>query len=506
MLYAYEKSNIIYNYIYSQSYISRDEVKSYLEWMIDLSYTLGISDETNTLAIWNVHRCLNVLDVKPNQLKKLVCSALYLSDLYIGNGNREYHKYTDFICDISKLEFIDMCHTVYKLMDYNLFFPTPFLFIAKESFINPKCKMLALSICKYISPFIEILDFLPSEIASTCVYISKYLFKEDITENNSALVSLVLYCLKNSQYYRSLTMFYTDLENIKIVSFNIHKQVRLKLIQKLNYIMISPYYAVQFISNGTYGSVYYVKHRISNQFVVLKQHFVDEDAIFTDCLLRESSTLQILKRFPHPNLVCDASIFFDGKQYNTITGNHGNPLRFKKNPKNIAKALLQGLEHLNSLGLYHRDLSCNNVLVHKDNVKIIDYGMCVFRSNIIFKSSNCCTLWYRPIETLLGYNYYGDKQESWSAGCLLLRLFLKKFPFRDTCEIGHIYNIYKLLGTPKDEKLSLLPEYSSNTPQWEKSLKLEDPQIDDLISKMLDYNIDNRLSISDAIKHPYFNI
>jgi tRNA A-37 threonylcarbamoyl transferase component Bud32 len=535
MIEIYENNHPLYDYKYSQRELNEQNVILHLEWMITVSRELHIGDEASSTAIWNIHRCLNIFNVKECDFVKLVLANLFFANLYVGNGEREYIKYTDFlqylnpydpakehndekvhsitISNGSEREFLEYCHFVYRVLDYNIFLPTPFLFISnkfKDISEYESCRNIAMNISNYVSVFSSMLEFKASEIANSCIFISKFILgieKENLSLYDSCTQSVLKY-LKSSCYYQEFQSYYDKIDEITISQY-LHSSAiitPLTLFDRITYRTCSPYYAVQYISQGTYGRVFYVKHKCTQKFYILKEHIPDEDIGFTDCLIRETTTLRLLREFPHKGLVCDAHIFFDGK-YNTITGNHGNPLKFRtKNAKQIVKNLFEAINHLNNMGIYHRDIGANNVLVHKTNVKIIDYGMCMVRSNIVLKASNTCTLWYRPIEVLLGYSRYGEKQESWSIGCLLIRLFSKDFPFSDTCDIGQIFNIYKLLGTPQiDSLLTKLPLFSEKSPRWNKKLQFEDKQLQDLIEKLLCYDYNERLSIRDALSHPYLN-
>jgi serine/threonine protein kinase len=59
-----------------------------------------------------------------------------------------------------------------------------------------------------------------------------------------------------------------------------------------------------------------------------------------------------------------------------------------------------------------------------------------------------CSLWYRPIEILLGEEVYHKEVDIWSLGALIIEIFCKKAPFRGHCEIEQIFEIFKVKGTP----------------------------------------------------------
>ena len=75
---------------------------------------------------------------------------------------------------------------------------------------------------------------------------------------------------------------------------------------------------------------------------------------------------------------------------------------------------------IHDIGFLHRDLKPQNILIDpsKMNVRIADFGLC--QSFIIGNkeelSNKVITLWYRPLELLLGCNHYDTSIDSWSCG------------------------------------------------------------------------------------------
>lgn len=87
-----------------------------------------------------------------------------------------------------------------------------------------------------------------------------------------------------------------------------------------------------------------------------------------------------------------------------------------------------------------------------------------------------------------------------------------KVLFRGDSEIDQLFQIFRILGTP-DERVwpgvSRLPDYKTTFPNWTRQ-KLSDhnPQLDDegldLLSKMLVYKPEDRLTAKAALSHPFF--
>lgn len=63
------------------------------------------------------------------------------------------------------------------------------------------------------------------------------------------------------------------------------------------------------------------------------------------------------------------------------------------------------------------------------------------------------TLWYRAPDVLMGSKSYGTPIDVWSAGCIMVELFLGYPLFRGRNSEDQIDAIFKILGTPKQNEL-----------------------------------------------------
>jgi cell division cycle 2-like protein len=64
------------------------------------------------------------------------------------------------------------------------------------------------------------------------------------------------------------------------------------------------------------------------------------------------------------------------------------------------------------------------------------------------------TLWYRSIERLLNEKHYSTALDVWSVGCIMAELILGEPLFQGRGEIDQIKQIFKVLGTPTEVRLS----------------------------------------------------
>jgi serine/threonine protein kinase len=104
-------------------------------------------------------------------------------------------------------------------------------------------------------------------------------------------------------------------------------------------------------------------------------------------------------------------------------------VRMKMNPRSmdtvrwIAHGLLRALEFIHRAGIIHRDIGPANVFVTPEGVRVSDFGLAMNTSNkpdIDYVVGR----WYRPPEILLRTGVQTPAIDIWSAGLLLLFVFV----------------------------------------------------------------------------------
>lgn len=150
-------------------------------------------------------------------------------------------------------------------------------------------------------------------------------------------------------------------------------------------------YELQMIGNGSYANVYKYKDEDYDEFFVLKRLKKDRNP---KDVIRFKQEFDLMKSNQHPNIVRVYKFFDD----NTYTMDYcGYPLKqfIDRNNSKLTKEsriqlinqLLEVVAFLHDRGIYHRDLSYNNILI--DNkysnlfLKISDFGLTKDENNKI---------------------------------------------------------------------------------------------------------------------------
>ncbi|GAB1518366.1 hypothetical protein RhiTH_001425 [Rhizoctonia solani] len=182
--------------------------------------------------------------------------------------------------------------------------------------------------------------------------------------------------------------------------------------------------------------------------------------------------------------------------------------------------ILRAMKYVHSAGVIHRDLKPGNLLVNADcELKICDFGLSRgFDSapepdGTGFMTEYVATRWYRAPEIMLSFRKYTTAIDIWSIGCILGELLGMKPMFKGKDYVDQLNIIIDILGTPDEETLQRIGSvkaqaYIRSLPVKEqKPFKSLFPQADDLaldlLSKMVTFDPAKRLTVLEALKHPY---
>ncbi|QLG70526.1 hypothetical protein HG535_0A04660 [Zygotorulaspora mrakii] len=184
--------------------------------------------------------------------------------------------------------------------------------------------------------------------------------------------------------------------------------------------------------------------------------------------------------------------------------------------------ILCGLKYIHSADVLHRDLKPGNLLVNADcQLKICDFGLARgFSENPVennqFLTEYVATRWYRAPEIMLSYQGYTKAIDVWSTGCILAEFLGGKPIFKGKDYVNQLNRILQVLGIPPDETLKRIG--SKNVQDYIHQLGFipkvpfsdiypqANPQALDLLEKMLAFDPQNRITVEQALQHPYLSI
>ena len=189
--------------------------------------------------------------------------------------------------------------------------------------------------------------------------------------------------------------------------------------------------------------------------------------------------------------------------------------------------LLLAIYDCHSNGIMHRDIKPHNVLIkHSENkneriLKLIDFGLAEFYHPNKDYSVRVASRYYKAPELLIKNKYYNYSMDIWSFGCMFASVLFKKEPlFKGIDNNDQLCKITKILGTDKlfeclkkynlklDTEIDVLLGRTAKKP-WNKFIPNDNEKKDnnlaiDLIDKCLRYDMEDRITVTEALEHEYF--
>ncbi|KNC53240.1 CMGC/MAPK protein kinase [Thecamonas trahens ATCC 50062] len=292
----------------------------------------------------------------------------------------------------------------------------------------------------------------------------------------------------------------------------------------VNYALIKP------IGQGAYGIVCAAKDVTDgNKVAIKKVGKVFDHETDAKRTLRE---VKILRHFDHENIIALYDLMpppsreafedlymvtelMDTDLHQIIGSNQ--PLS-EEHAQYFVYQILRGLKYIHSAHVLHRDLKPSNLLVNANcDLKICDFGLARVadpdENHAGFMTEYVATRWYRAPEIMLSWKQYTKAVDLWSVGCIFAELLQRRplLPGRDY--IDQITKIIDLLGTPSEDDIAAIQ--SDKARRYVKSLPHRElipfaqqfpdasPEALDLLQGLLTFNPAKRLTVEEALAHPY---
>ncbi|XP_050677463.1 glycogen synthase kinase-3 beta-like isoform X2 [Leptidea sinapis] len=307
------------------------------------------------------------------------------------------------------------------------------------------------------------------------------------------------------------------------------------------------YADMKLIGNGSFGVVYQAKLCDTGELIAIKK--VLQDKRF------KNRELQIMRRLEHCNIVKLKYFFYSSGEKMAVPEAVTCSLLNAMQPKDVAKdevylnlvleyipetvykvarhyskdeqtipisfiklymyQLFRSLAYIHSLGICHRDIKPQNLLLDPKSgvLKLCDFGSAKHLVRGEPNVSYICSRYYRAPELIFGAIDYTTKIDVWSAGCVVAELLLGQPIFPGDSGVDQLVEIIKVLGTPTREQIrEMNPNYTEfKFPQikshpWAKVFRAcTPPDAIALVSRLLEYTPGARLSPLQACTHAFFD-
>uniref|UniRef100_A0A7N5ZVU6 Mitogen-activated protein kinase n=1 Tax=Anabas testudineus TaxID=64144 RepID=A0A7N5ZVU6_ANATE len=248
---------------------------------------------------------------------------------------------------------------------------------------------------------------------------------------------------------------------------------------------VGPRYTnLSYIGEGAYGMVCSASDNLTSQRVAIKKISPFEHQTYCQRTLRE---IKILLRFHHENIIGINDILRarhidqmrDVYIVQTLMETDLYKLLKSQRLSNdhvcyFLYQILRGLKYIHSANVLHRDLKPSNLLINTTcDLKICDFGLARIadpeHDHTGFLTEYVATRWYRAPEIMLNSKGYSKSIDIWSVGCILAEMLSNKPIFPGKHYLDQLNHILAL----------------------------------DLLGRMLTFNPIKRISVEEALAHPY---
>ncbi|TCD67958.1 hypothetical protein EIP91_011759 [Steccherinum ochraceum] len=146
--------------------------------------------------------------------------------------------------------------------------------------------------------------------------------------------------------------------------------------------------------------------------------------------------------------------------------------------------IITAVNYCHRFNIAHRDLKPENLLLDANmNIKVADFGMAIWQGKTDLLQTACGSPHYAAPEVIMGRAYNGTSSDVWSCGVILFALLAGRLPFDD------------------EDLPTLLDKVKLGTFTMPTDI---DPAAQSLISRMLEKDVQKRITIPEILTHPFY--
>ena len=265
------------------------------------------------------------------------------------------------------------------------------------------------------------------------------------------------------------------------------------------------YKIISKLGKGSFGSVFKVQNIKTNEIRALKV-IKKTSIIYQDDDHKFLKEIEILIKLEHPNIIKIYEYYTDDINFYLITDYISNGELYnyvykaksfnERQTQYIMKQVLCAVNYLHLNNIAHRDIKLENILVEQEitsndeqllNVKLIDFGTSnyVKTENTNYFTVKVGSPFYMAPEVL--NKKYNNKCDIWSCGVIMFMLLRGHPPFK---------------GENQEELFKSIQNDIINYNEMTELSELAK----ELMSKMLERNVDLRYSADECLKHKWMKI